>query len=50
MQDVIVLEYIGPTVCCRIRVPKVADQKWRTLQLHFGENCKPVIQGLKAAL
>lgn len=29
-------------VCCIIKVPKVAEQKWRKLQLHFGDNCSPV--------
>lgn len=27
-------------VCCIIEIPKVADQKWRKLHLHFGESCK----------
>lgn len=29
-------------VCCIIKVPKVAEQKWRKLQLHFGDNCSLV--------
>ena len=29
-------------VCCIIKVPKVADQKWRKLHLHFGESCRAI--------
>ena len=28
------------TVYCKIKVPKVAEQKWTLLQVHFGHNCK----------
>lgn len=28
------------TVYCKIKVPKVAKQKWTLLQVHFGHNCK----------
>jgi hypothetical protein len=27
-------------VYCKIKVPKVAEQKWTLLQVHFGHNCK----------
>lgn len=27
-------------VYCKIKVPKVAKQKWTLLQVHFGHNCK----------
>ena len=34
------LLFFSRTVCCIIEIPKVADQKWRKLHLHFGESCK----------
>ncbi len=27
-------------ICCIIKVPKVADQKWRMLHLQIGEKCR----------
>ena len=30
------------TICCIIKVPKVAEPKWRTLHLQFGECCSEI--------
>ena len=27
-------------VCCKIKIPKVAEQKWRKLHLQNGEKCR----------
>ena len=29
-------------ICCIIKVPKVAEPKWRTLHLQFGECCSEI--------
>jgi hypothetical protein len=34
------LPYSQYSVYCKIKVPKVAEQKWTLLQVHFGHNCK----------
>ena len=33
-------EIIAKNVYCKIKVPKVAKQKWTLLHVHFGHNCK----------
>jgi uncharacterized protein with ParB-like and HNH nuclease domain len=38
--DSIIKGYPIGTVYCKIKVPKVAEQKWTLLQVHFGHNCK----------
>lgn len=31
---------IDKCVYCKIKLPKVAKQKWTKLQVHFGQSCK----------
>lgn len=38
------IKYIW-NVCCKIKLPKVAKQKWTKLHVHFGQNCNHLHMG-----